>query len=68
VVGDDVKQAIASLNQVNFTNRAHQEQLKDLLSILGTAELTGKDPDQSLWARTQDAVAALRGVFHGLTT
>ena len=37
------------------------------MEVLGTRELTGKDPDQSVWARTQDAVAALRGVFDGLT-
>ena len=67
VVGDDLKEAIGPLNQVNFKNRAHQEQLKGVMEVLGTRELTGKDPDQSVWARTQDAVAALRGVFDGLT-
>lgn len=67
VTGDDVKEAIGPLNQVNFENRAHQEQLKGVLEVLGTRELTGKDPDQSVWARTQDAVAALRGVFEGIT-
>lgn len=65
-VGDDLKEAIAPLNQVNFKNRAHQEQLKGIMEVLGTRELTGNDPDQSVWARTQDAVAALRGVFDGL--
>lgn len=67
VVGEDLKDAIAPLNQVNFKNRAHQEQLKGIMEVLGTRELTGKEPDQSVWARTQDAVAALRGVFDGLT-
>jgi hypothetical protein len=67
VTGEDVKEAIGPLNQVNFKNRAHQEQLKAVLEVLGTRELTGKDPDQSVWARTQDAVAALRGAFEGLT-
>lgn len=67
VVGEDLKDAIAPLNQVNFKNRAHQEQLKGVMEVLGTRELTGQDPDQSVWARTQDAVAALRGVFDGLT-
>lgn len=67
VTGDDVKEAIGPLNQVNFLNRAHQEQLKGILEVLGTRELTGQDPDQGVWARTQDAVAALRGVFDGLT-
>lgn len=63
---EELKTAIAPLNQVNFKNRAHQEQLKGVMEVLGTRELTGKDPDQSVWARTQDAVAALRGVFDGL--
>lgn len=67
ITGDDVKEAIGPLNQVNFKNRAHQEQLKAVLEVLGTRELTGQDPDQSIWARTQDAVAALRGAFEGLT-
>lgn len=66
VVGEDLKEAIGPLNQVNFKNRAHQEQLKGVMEVLGTRELTGKDPDQSVWARTQDAVAALRGVFEGV--
>lgn len=67
VTGDDLKEAIGPLNQVNFKNRAHQEQLKGVMEVLGTRELTGQDPDQSVWARTQDAVAALRGAFEGLT-
>lgn len=66
VVGEDLKDAIAPLNQVNFKNRAHQEQLKGAIEIFGTRELTGQDPDQGVWARTQDAVAALRGIFDGL--
>jgi hypothetical protein len=68
ITGDDVKEAISPLNQVNFKNRAHQEQLKAAIEVLGTRELTGQDPDQSIWARTQDAVAALKGVFDGLTS
>lgn len=28
ITGDDVKEAIGQLNQVNFRNRTHQEQLK----------------------------------------
>ena len=67
VTGEDVKEAIGPLNQANFLNRAHQEQLKGILEVLGTRELTGQDPDLGVWARTQDAVAALRGVFEGLT-
>jgi hypothetical protein len=42
VVGADVMAAISPLNAVNFDNRAHQEQLKGVLEILGTRELTGK--------------------------
>ena len=66
-MSDDLKDAIGPLNQVNFKNRAHQEQLKGVLEVLGTRELTGKNLDRSVWARAQDAVAALRGVFDGLT-
>lgn len=63
VVGADVKEALAPLNTVNFENRAHQEQLKGLLEYLGTYELTGEEPDQGFWARLQDAMAAMTGVF-----
>lgn len=68
VVGADVEAAITPLNTVNFENRAHQEQLKGILEIVGTRELTGQDPDQGVWARVQDAVAALSGVFGSATT
>jgi hemerythrin superfamily protein len=68
VVGADVAAAIAPLNAVNFDNRAHQEQLKGILEILGTRELTGQEPDQSLWGRVQDAVAALTGVVGSAVT
>ncbi len=44
VVGDDVKEAIGPLNQVNFKNRAHQEQLKGVMEVLGTRELTVDTP------------------------
>lgn len=63
VVGDDLEEAIGPLNKVNFENRAHQEQLKGVLEVLSTRELVGKDPDQGVWGRVQDAVSALRGVF-----
>ncbi len=62
VVGADVEAAITPLNTVNFENRAHQEQLKGVLEIIGVRELTGKEAEQGLWARVQDAVAALSGV------
>jgi hemerythrin superfamily protein len=60
-VGTDVLVAIAPLNTVNFENRAHQEQLKGILEILGVRELTGQDADQGIWARVQDALAAVSG-------
>lgn len=68
VVGADIEAAITPLNTVNFENRAHQEQLKGILEILGVRELTGKDPDQGVWGRVQDAVAALSGVIGGAVT
>lgn len=67
-VGADVEAAIAPLNTVNFENRAHQEQLKGVLEILGVLELTGMEADQGLWARVQDAVAALSGVAGSVLT
>lgn len=68
LVGADVEAAIAPLNTVNFENRAHQEQLKGILEVLGTRELIGRDPDQGVWGRVQDAVAALSGVFGSAVT
>ncbi|MBE9120246.1 hemerythrin domain-containing protein [Tychonema sp. LEGE 07199] len=68
VVGADIEAAITPLNTVNFENRAHQEQLKGVLEILGVRELTGKDPDQGVWARVQDAVAAMSGIIGGAVT
>lgn len=68
VVGQDVEAALAPLNTVNFENRAHQEQLKGMLEYLGTMELTGQEPQQGLWARVQDAIAAATGVVGSATT
>lgn len=68
VVGADIEAAITPLNTVNFENRAHQEQLKGILEIIGTRELTGQDPDQSVWGRVQDALAAITGVVGGAVT
>lgn len=62
VVGADIEAAITPLNAVNFENRAHQEQLKGVLEVLGVRELTGKEAEQGIWARVQDAMAALTGV------
>ncbi|MBD3880148.1 hemerythrin domain-containing protein [Phormidium tenue FACHB-886] len=68
IVGADVEAAITPLNTVNFENRAHQEQLKGMLELLGVRELTGQEADQGLWARVQDAVAALSGVAGSVLT
>jgi hemerythrin superfamily protein len=68
VVGADVEAAITPLNTVNFENRAHQEQLKGVLEKVGVRELTGKEADQGLWGRVQDAVAALSGVAGSVLT
>lgn len=68
VVGADIDLALTPLNTVNFENRAHQEQLKGVLEMVGTRELTGKDADQGLWARVQDAMAALTGVVGSAVT
>ncbi|PMB41185.1 DNA nickase [Fischerella thermalis CCMEE 5330] len=67
-VGVDVMMAIGPLNTVNFENRAHQEQLKGILEILGVRELTGQDADQGIWGRVQDAMAALSGVVGSAVT
>lgn len=67
-VGADVAVAIGPLNTINFENRAHQEQLKGVIELLGVRELTGKEADQGLWGRVQDAVAALSGVFGSAVT
>lgn len=68
VVGKDVAQAIVPLNTVNFENRAHQEQLKGFLEVLGTRELTGQDADSGVWAGVQDALAALSGIVGSAVT
>jgi hemerythrin superfamily protein len=68
VVGADIELAFGPLNTVNFENRAHQEQLKGVLEQVGTRELTGKDADQGLWARVQDAMAAFSGVVGSAVT
>ena len=67
-VGADIEIAITPLNTVNFEARAHQEQLKGMLEQIGVREMTGKDADQGLWARVQDAVAALSGVAGSVIT
>lgn len=68
VVGADIEVAIGPLNTVNFEGRAHQEQLKGMLEQVGVREMTGLDAHQGLWARVQDAVAALTGVVGSVVT
>ncbi len=68
VVGADIQAAIAPLNTINFENRAHQEQLKGMIEALGVRELTGRDADQGLWGRVQDAIAAMSGVIGSAVT
>ena len=68
VVGADIEVAIGPLNTVNFENRAHQEQLKGVLEVLGVRDLTGQEAKQGLWARVQDAVSALSGVAGSVVT
>ena len=67
-VGADVMLAIGPLNTINFENRAHQEQLKGVLEVLGVRELTGLEADQGIWARVQDAMAAFSGVVGSAVT
>lgn len=67
-VGADVMAAIGPLNTVNFENRAHQEQLKGILEVLGVRELTGQDADQGIWGRVQDAIAAFSGAVGSAVT
>lgn len=68
MVGADIEVAIGPLNTVNFEGRAHQEQLKGMLEQVGVREMTGRDADQGLWARVQDAVAALSGIAGSVIT
>ncbi|YAF98192.1 MAG: hemerythrin domain-containing protein [Nodularia sp. CChRGM 3473] len=67
-VGADVMAAIGPLNTINFENRAHQEQLKGILEVLGVRELTGQDADQGIWGRVQDAIAAFSGAVGSAVT
>lgn len=65
--GNDLEETIDPINKVNFKNRAHQEQMKGILYSLGTRELVGKEPETSVWAGIEDAIAAVKGTFGGLT-
>jgi ferritin-like metal-binding protein YciE len=63
IIGGDVDRVISPINTVIFETRAHQEQLKGILEVLGTRLLTGQEPDQGVWGRVQDAIAALSGAI-----
>ncbi|MBE9076966.1 hemerythrin HHE cation-binding protein [Romeria aff. gracilis LEGE 07310] len=65
--GDILEKKIDEINKVNFKNRKHQEQLKSVILTLGTRELTGREPDDGVWGQAEDAVAALKGFFGGIT-
>ena len=67
-IGADVMAAIAPLNTINFENRAHQEQLKGVIEVLGVREITGEEADQGIWSRVQDAMAAVSGVVGSVVT
>jgi hemerythrin superfamily protein len=68
VIGADVEVALTPLNTVNFENRAHEEQLKGVIELVGVRELTGQEAKQGLWARVQDSVAAFSGVVGSVVT
>lgn len=67
VVGADIEAAILPLNTVNFENRAHQEQLKGVIELVGVRQLTGQEAKQGLWARVQDAMMAATGAVGSMT-
>ena len=62
-----LQKVIDSINKVNFKNRAHQEQLKGAIYYYGVHQLTGNEPDNGVWAAAEDAIAAMKGAFGGLT-
>jgi hypothetical protein len=62
-----LQKSIDSINKVNFRNRAHQEQLKGAIYFYGVRQLVGKEPETNIWSAADDAVAALKGIFGGLT-
>ena len=62
-----LQKAIDPINKVNFKNRAHQEQLKTVIYLYGVRQLTGQEPEANIWGAADDAIAALKGAFGGLT-
>ena len=62
-----LQKVIDPINKVNFKNRAHQEQLKGAIYYYGVRQLVGTEPDTGVWAAAEDAIAAIKGTFGGLT-
>ncbi len=62
-----LQKSIDPINKVNFKNRAHQEQLKTIIYYYGVRELVGEEPEANIWGAADDAIAALKGAFGGLT-
>lgn len=62
-----LQKAIDPINKVNFKNRAHQEQLKTIIYFYGVRQLVGQEPEANIWGAADDAIAALKGAFGGLT-
>lgn len=62
-----LQKLVDPINKANFKNRAHQEQLKGAIYFYGVKQLVGEEPEDGIWAAAEDAVAALKGAFGGLT-
>lgn len=62
-----LQKSIDPINKVNFKNRAHQEQLKTIIYYYGVRQLVGTEPEANIWGAADDAIAALKGAFGGLT-
>ncbi|MEL6579682.1 MAG: hemerythrin HHE cation-binding protein [Cyanobacteria bacterium J06621_12] len=62
-----MQKLVDSINKVNFKNRAHQEQLKSAIYLYGVRQLVGAEPEDGIWSAAEDAIAALKGAFGGLT-
>ena len=62
-----LQKLVDPINKANFRNRAHQEQLKGAIYFYGVRQLVGEEPEDGIWAAAEDAVAALKGAFGGLT-
>ena len=63
----EVQKVIEPINKVNFKNRAHQEQLKTIIYYYGVRQLVGEEAESNIWGAADDAIAALKGAFGGLT-